>query len=769
MKIRSLFYLLCSILTLDLCANPSEGRILHGDATFSTSGNLFKIEAKGNTAVKWSNFSNDLEECIHISLPSSSDVFCVYVSEESKLLGKITSNGTIVFMSQKDIFIGNEGKIECSQIHLEGDSVHFAGSIQGSYVTITGNTILLSSSSRIDACGKRGGGNINIGGGWQGKDPAIRNAQVTKVEAGSTLLASALDSGSGGTVVIWSEQSTSFFGTIIARGVGEEGAGGSAEVSSKGYLDASNGHFDLAAENGSGGHILFDPATITINAASPNICGNAGGNLDMTSATQLNNASTTPSCGSPTPSTANSIITNTALQSFLTTGASVTLAAGTSITVNAAVSSANNNVTLTLVAPTVNLNNNISLTGTGSVLQGSVVVATVNVTSPSATFIFPGIIQDAVSIVATGGIVNLLSNTYAPQQVNITKNLTLNGLGNTYNGATGTTITCPTSAVPDDLNYSFTYTDTLVPTPVTYFPVILVESPATNVIIQNLTVDGNNEGTANIPVITGIAYYDASGTIQDVYVKQVRSGPTGGGDLEVNSIMAATDIGSTSITIQNSFVDTFQRRGIYVSVRANTASPANINMDIVNNIVNATPAPTVMNAAPNGIECLCTNTGTSTITGTVANNTVSNCSDTFSGYDAGGLIFVNLASLNLTNNITTNCDTGMLVEGCFTVVFDNYNFHCNKGSAVDLVLNAPGGTVTIQNSTFLCDVALGPIVMPNTAAVYIYDTNQVTYYFINNTFTEPVFAIDIEGAGPSSGPIVIMENNNFTGNTCTCP
>jgi hypothetical protein len=767
-KVVKKFSVFCLLLNTCLFSNLSQGDIIQGQAQFNVSGSLLEIRAENNTKVHWSSFSNEADETIHILLPSSSDVFFIQV-DEAKILGTISSNGSVVVSSKAAITVGSEGHIECPQIHLEASQVHFAGSIQAFEAAITGGHLLLTESSRIDASSENGGGKIFIGGGWQGKDPKLPNAHVTKVSAGSLLTASATSSGHGGTIVLWSEESTVFEGTLIAQGAGEQGNGGDVEVSSKGYL-GYNGTIDISAQNGSSGRILMDPATITINTGSPNVCGNSPG-VDMTSATQLDNATTTPTCA-PTPSTANSIITAAALESFLTTSANVTLAASTSITVNAAVSSAANNVTLTLTAPTVDLNNNINLTGTGSVLQGSG-VATVNVTSPGATFIFPGIIQDAVSIVETGGMVNLLSNTYAPQQVNITKNLTLNGLGNTYMGATGTTITCPSSAAPDDLNYSFTFKDDFGDT-IIYMPVVLVQSPATDVIIQNLTVDGNNEGTPGSPnpTIAGIAFYDASGTIQNAYVKQVRAGPTGGGDLNTNAIFIATDIGNTTIAIQNSFVDTFQRRGIYITSIAKTVSPATINMNVFNNIVTATPTPSSGHAAPNGIECLCSNIGTSTITGTVANNTVANCSDTFSGYDAGGLIFVNLAQLQLTNNTTTNCDTGMAVEGCFMVNLNNYTFLCNKGSAVDFVLNAPGGLITVQDSSFSCDVYLD---MPNTAAIFINDTNLVTYKFITNTFTEPVFAMDIEGVSGMGGPIVIMENNVFNpiipGTTCvgTCP
>src|SRR5262249_19779698 len=70
-------------------------------------------------------------------------------------------------------------------------------------------------------------------------------------------------SGNGGSVVIWSDEVTAFYGQITARGGAEGGAGGSAEVSSEQLL-LYRGSTDLSAAAGQTGTLLLDPLTITI-------------------------------------------------------------------------------------------------------------------------------------------------------------------------------------------------------------------------------------------------------------------------------------------------------------------------------------------------------------------------------------------------------------------------------------------------------------------------------------------------------------------------
>ena len=70
-----------------------------------------------------------------------------------------------------------------------------------------------------------------IGGGYQGKDPAVQNASATYMSADSTISADAITNGNGGTVVLWSNDSTRAYGSISARGGAQGGDGGLIETS----------------------------------------------------------------------------------------------------------------------------------------------------------------------------------------------------------------------------------------------------------------------------------------------------------------------------------------------------------------------------------------------------------------------------------------------------------------------------------------------------------------------------------------------------------
>ena len=87
---------------------------------------------------------------------------------------------------------------------------------------------------------------------------------MTYVGPYARLNADALESGDGGSVVLWSNTATGFKGNISARGGAADGNGGMAEVSSRGYL-AFDGSADLRALHGAWGTLLLDPNNITIS------------------------------------------------------------------------------------------------------------------------------------------------------------------------------------------------------------------------------------------------------------------------------------------------------------------------------------------------------------------------------------------------------------------------------------------------------------------------------------------------------------------------
>ena len=135
--------------------------------------------------------------------------------------------------------------------------------VQGGDVQVLGQNVGLAGNSVIDASGDAGGGEVLIGGDYQGKNSAVLNADYTVMTSGSSINASATGQGDGGRVILWSDYTTKFLGEIEARGAGSGGDGGFVETSGKNTLTAL-GSVDVSSANGAGGQWLLDPRNITI-------------------------------------------------------------------------------------------------------------------------------------------------------------------------------------------------------------------------------------------------------------------------------------------------------------------------------------------------------------------------------------------------------------------------------------------------------------------------------------------------------------------------
>ncbi len=159
------------------------------------------------------------------------------------------------------------------QVYLsaEGGDTFVNGRIRADEsVHVLGKRVGLYDKADINTSNKNNGGNVYIGGGYQGSDENIYNANQTYVAGGAKINSSAIESGNAGNVVVWADQTTQYYGDIQARGGSESGNGGFVEISGKGYLDF-NGKADRSAENGNLGTLLLDPRSITITNTDNNI------------------------------------------------------------------------------------------------------------------------------------------------------------------------------------------------------------------------------------------------------------------------------------------------------------------------------------------------------------------------------------------------------------------------------------------------------------------------------------------------------------------
>ncbi|ELH5268465.1 filamentous hemagglutinin N-terminal domain-containing protein [Salmonella enterica] len=212
---------------------------------------------------------------------------------------------------------------------------------QGGKITLEGQNIHLAGGSLTSATGKTGGGEVYVGGGWQGKDSRIRNASKVVMDKTAMVDVSATEAGNGGTAVLWSDDYTNFRGTVLAKGGSQSGNGGRVETSSHRNLQAS-GTVDASSPSGKGGEWLLDPTDVTIVGSG------ADSNIDSTT-----------NAGIFTPTASGAQILNTSIVNQLNAGTNVTVkTSGTdtggqtgNITVNAdIVKTAGADTKLTLLA-----------------------------------------------------------------------------------------------------------------------------------------------------------------------------------------------------------------------------------------------------------------------------------------------------------------------------------------------------------------------------------------------------------------------------------
>jgi filamentous hemagglutinin family protein len=204
-------------------------------------------------------------EGIHLQLQAPQD--------SAVNLGSITGDAVGVFagtLKHSGLISATQASTDGGKVVLKGqEAADISGAITaqrgslGGQVHATANKVMLKSGAVIDASGAAGGGEVLIGGGWQGKDARVANAAETVAETGSTIRANATDNGNGGTVVLWSDQTTRTGAAISARGGAQGGNGGNVETSGKGRL-AFRSTVDVSAPKGRAGSILLDPRDIII-------------------------------------------------------------------------------------------------------------------------------------------------------------------------------------------------------------------------------------------------------------------------------------------------------------------------------------------------------------------------------------------------------------------------------------------------------------------------------------------------------------------------
>ena len=361
---------------------------------------------------------------------------------------------------------------------------------QGGDVTVTGDDVALQAGTVIDTSGDIGGGTIRIGGETHGGG-TTPTALNTTVESGVDIYADAITSGNGGSVTVWSDDTTNFAGNIYARGGALSGNGGNVETSGEQNLWAI-GHVDTTAANGATGMWLLDPnnyvidastdtpgsfiysiADVTSQLSSSNVTLSASGTftLDFAGNTLTSNAGHTLTMAATSGFIINSdsTINNNANVTF--TGAVNGASAGAqSLTVNAGTGAATFSSTigattalknLSVTSDTVSFGGNIKGTGTLS-LATSTAGQNMNLNNGTSNWYLTGAevgyIQNTWTGVNIGNSSETGTMTLAADTWNAPTTFTTSGTGNitVTGGQTGGAAASLTFSGPTNLNYAGT-------------------------------------------------------------------------------------------------------------------------------------------------------------------------------------------------------------------------------------------------------------------------------------------------------------------------
>ena len=335
---------------LSVNINPSKIKTL--------SSNEGVIKSENGTVSIQANAAQELIEQT-INAPRSADSL-------------ISENGVIKLVS-------NSGSIKAKKVNLSSGplggtevvgTIDASSNAKGGDIEITGKEIQVKSNSKLLATGDTGGGNILVGGDWQGSN-GILQATYTTVEKDSLIDVSSLGVGDGGKIVVWSDikdanSKTTVNGQLFSKA--NIGDGGKIETSGS-LINTEGAKINASAVTGKGGLWLIDPYDYIIDSnAATQITSTLNSGTNVSVLTSTNNGTSSSANGDIT--IASNILTTSASAKSST----LTLDAARDIVSNSGVTIGNNGShSLNLVfnaGRNITLNGEVNVAGTIGLTSG---------------------------------------------------------------------------------------------------------------------------------------------------------------------------------------------------------------------------------------------------------------------------------------------------------------------------------------------------------------------------------------------------------------
>lgn len=239
--------------------------------------------------------------------------------------------------------------------------------------------------------------------------------------------------------------------------------------------------------------------------------------------------------------------------------------------------------------------------------------------------VMPGMsIQTAVDAAGDGDTVTVANGSYVEQVVIDGKNITLEGesLDTVIKGFAGMSNCFLTSGTTNNK------------------PVVCILN-ASDVTVQNLTIDGDGKGNGNYR-FAGIAYRNSGGTVQNTVIKGISETPMNGTQHGIGAYLFNDDGTLRSFNFYNNEVFGFQKNGTAFNTDATTP----LVVDIQGNVI--TGSGPVGFIAQNGIQI-----SGDLISGTISDNVVSGI-----GYTGSSTVATSILNFNGDVDITNNTVTG---------------------------------------------------------------------------------------------------------------
>ncbi|MBA2963078.1 MULTISPECIES: filamentous hemagglutinin N-terminal domain-containing protein, partial [Ramlibacter] len=336
-------------------------------------------------------------------------------------------NGTIVLSGGVQGVVSVSGTLEAKGANT-GET--------GGTVKVLGDKVGLMAGAKVDASGDAGGGTVLVGGNWQGKGPE-QNASATQMATGAQISADAVNSGNGGTVVVWADGSTAVGGAISARGGAQGGNGGRVETSGKeGLVIAKSTTVDTSAPQGTVGNWLLDPTNIIVATGGPAALGDVDEFTDFGTTQTIDPATINASATTVQLQATNDITVSNAI-AMTTNGAGLDMQAGHNIAVNAG----------------------ITLTGSMAINAGGAVTQTAAITSNGLLLAGAG----TVALTNAGNSFTTIAATHGAGDINVVNNgsLTVGTVNGTNGISTGGNVTLTATGAAADLtvNQNITVTN----------------------------------------------------------------------------------------------------------------------------------------------------------------------------------------------------------------------------------------------------------------------------------------------------------------------